>query len=79
MPRSHAAQGVGDKTMAICGQIQGKWQIKNAAGKNLRRRSDGLSAYHWISTGMAPENAKNSVIHQMNLDGVNGTTVQMPF
>jgi len=30
-------------------------------------------------TGMAPENAKNSVIHQMNLDGVNGTTVQMLF
>ena len=25
------------------------------------------------------ENAKNSVIHQMNLDGVNGTTVQMLF
>ncbi len=30
-------------------------------------------------TGMARKMQKNSVIHQMNLDGVNGTTVQMLF
>ena len=79
MSRSHAAAGRGGlETMALCGQMQRK-MAKNAAGKSLRRSPDGLSAYHWISTGMAPENAKNLVIHQMNLDGVNGTTVQMPF
>ena len=79
MPAAMRQQGVGVlKPWRFAAKCKGKWQ-KNAAGKSLRRSPDGLSAYHWISTGMAPENAKNLVIHQMNLDGVNGTTVQMPF